>query len=63
MGSRAHEPTLPRAPRGGCDAATRALLFYGATRAFVVERVLRSAKPPTDGEVLSAVHALLDGLM
>jgi AcrR family transcriptional regulator len=48
---------------GGCDAATRALLFYGATRAFVVERVLRSAKPPTDGEVLSAVHALLDGLM
>jgi len=47
-------------PRG--DAPTLALLFFSATRSYIIERVLRAKRPPRLSEVSSVVRMLLDGL-
>ncbi len=47
---------------GALDAATRALVFYGATRTWIIERVLKAKRPPPTREVAAVVRALLDGL-
>lgn len=44
------------------DAATRALIFYGATRAYFVERILKARKPPKMREIACVVDVILDGL-
>jgi AcrR family transcriptional regulator len=47
-------------PRG--DTATLALLFFSATRSYIIERVLRAKRPPRMAEVSFVVTMLLDGL-
>jgi AcrR family transcriptional regulator len=49
-------------PHGKLDAGVRALAFYGATRAFLVERILRAEKPVRPAQITALVAALLDGL-
>lgn len=44
------------------DAATSALIFYGATRAYIIERVLRAERAPRPREITAVVRALLDGM-
>jgi AcrR family transcriptional regulator len=44
------------------DAPTRALVFHGATRAYITERILKSEKPLRPVELKRIVAALLDGL-
>lgn len=44
------------------DAGTRALVFYGATRSYIVERVLKARTVPRVRDVSAVVKALLDGL-
>ncbi len=44
------------------DAATRALLFFGATRAYIIERVLRAQRSPKPKEITAVVKALLEGM-
>jgi AcrR family transcriptional regulator len=51
-----------RAARKPLDSAMKALLFHAATRAYIVERVIRSKRTPTDAEVASIVAGLLEGL-
>lgn len=50
-------------PARRLDPAVCAQLFHGATRAYIVSRVLHSDTPPSDAEVRSVVDALLDGLV
>jgi AcrR family transcriptional regulator len=49
-------------PHAKLDVPARALAFYGATRAFIVERVLRSEKPARPDQIATLVSSLLDGL-
>jgi TetR/AcrR family transcriptional regulator len=44
------------------DPATLALLFFSATRSYIVERVLRAKRPSRPSEVVTVVRTLLDGL-
>jgi AcrR family transcriptional regulator len=44
------------------DPTTRALLFFGATRAYIIERVLRAQRPPKPKEITAVVQALLEGM-
>jgi len=49
-------------PASKLDAGTRALLFYGATRAYLVERILEAGRPARPPEIARLVDGLLDGL-
>jgi len=44
------------------DAETRALVFFGATRSYIIERVLKAKKAPSTKEIAAVVRALLRGL-
>jgi len=47
---------------GIVDPATRALIFFGATRAHIVENIVKGKQPFKLREVSAVVRALLDGL-
>jgi len=47
---------------GDLDPATSALLFFGATRAYLIERVLRAERPPRPKEITAVVRSLLEGI-